>query len=82
MPGLTRVERHLEAEPAVGGNSLTRSTRHRNCDCAAKIAVRVGSANPLPPLGPFGGDLAAAHDAARFHLEDVGEIAHRKAISS
>jgi hypothetical protein len=40
-----------------------------------KILVRIGVANPLPAFGPFGVDLAAAHDAARSHLEHVGKIA-------
>src|SRR6516165_5029825 len=40
-----------------------------------KIPVRIRSANPLPSLRPFRGDLAAAYDAARLHLEDVGKVA-------
>src|SRR4029453_2131126 len=49
--------------------------RHRDRHHAPKISVRVGRANPLPSLRPLCGDLAAAHDLARFHLEDVGEVA-------
>ena len=75
MPSLARRKHDLEAEPPIGGNSLARCARHRDRHCTVKIPVRIRGANPLPSLRPFGGDLATAHDVARFHLEDVGKVA-------
>ena len=47
-------------------------------DGAREVAVDVGGAEPLLVLLPARLDAAAPHDAVRFHLEDVGEIAaHR-----
>ena len=77
MPSLVRLKRDVEAEPPVGGDSLARCTRHRGCHGTVKIPVRIRGANPLPRLRPFSGDLAAAYDVARLHLEDVGEVASK-----
>ena len=37
--------------------------------------MRICGAKPLPRLRPFGGDLAAPNDLARFHFEDIGKVA-------
>src|SRR5262245_43668825 len=78
VPGFARGERDLKAEPSVGGNSLARSARHGHGNGAMKIPVRICRANLLPPLRPFGGDLATAHDAARLHLKHISEIASER----
>src|SRR5215813_5491230 len=78
MPSLARLKRDLEAEPPIGGNGLARCTRHCDRQRAVKIAVRVRGTKPLPPLRPFGGDLAAAYDLARLHLENVGKVASQR----
>src|SRR5262249_848420 len=75
VPGLARLERNLEAQSPIGGNSLARCVHYCDRHRALKILVRIGRANPLPSFRPFRGDLTAAHDLARFHLEDVGEVA-------
>ena len=78
VPSLARLKRDVEAEAPVGRDSLARCTRHCNRHCTVKIPVGVGGAKPLPCLGPFSGDLATAHDAGRFHLEDIGEVASER----
>ena len=75
VPSLARLKRDLEAEPPIGGNGLARCARHGGCHGTVKIPVRICGAKPLPCLRPFSGDLATAYDAARLHLEDVGEVA-------
>ena len=75
MPSLVWLERNLETEPPIGRDGLARCARYRDGHCTVKIPVRVRSANLLPSLRPLSGDLAAAHDTSRLHLEDVGEIA-------
>jgi hypothetical protein len=40
-----------------------------------EIAIAIGRAKPLSRLGPFGSNPAAAHDALRFHLKEIGEVA-------
>src|SRR5215475_8120945 len=77
MPNLIRLKRDLKTEPAVGRNSLARSTQHGNCHCAAKIPVQIQSSDLLLSLRPFGSDLAAAYDVTRLDLEDVGEVASK-----
>src|SRR5215467_4393029 len=78
MPSLARLKRDLEAEPSIGGNGLARCTRHCDRKRAVKIAVRIRGTKPLPPFRPFGGDLAAAYDLARLHLENVGKLASQR----
>src|SRR5262245_31184581 len=78
VPSFARLKRDLEAEPSIGGNGLARCTRHCDRKRAVKIAVRICGTKPLPPLRPFGGDLAAAYDLARLHLEDVGKVASQR----
>src|SRR5262245_8095895 len=78
VPSFARLKRDLEAEPSIGGNGLARCTRHCDRQRAVKIAVRIGGTKPLPPFRPFGGDLAAAYDLARLHLEDVGKVASER----
>src|SRR5262249_17176680 len=62
VPGLTRLQRYLEAQSPIGGNRLARCMQDCDRHRTLKIPVRIGRANPLPSLRPFGGDLAAAHD--------------------
>src|ERR1700757_1920544 len=78
VPTLARLKRDLEAEPSVGGNGLARCTRHCDRQRAVKITVRIRGTKPLPSLRPFGGDLAAAYDLARLHLEDVCKVASQR----
>src|SRR6516164_7208857 len=78
MPSLARLKRDLEAEPPIGGNGLARCTRHCDRQRAVKITVRIRGAKPLPALRPFGGDLAAAYDLARLHLENIGKVASQR----
>src|SRR5262245_2395960 len=78
MPSLARLKRDLEAEPSIGGNGLARCTRYCDRQRAVKITVRIRGTKPLPALRPFGGDLAAAYDLARLHLEDVGKVASQR----
>src|SRR5262249_62090392 len=75
MPSLARLKRDLEAEPPIRGNGLARCTRRCDRQRAVKITIRIRGTKPLPPLRPFGGDLAAAYDVARFHLENIGKVA-------
>src|SRR6516165_1045989 len=77
-PSFARLKRDLEAEPSIGGNSLARCTRHCDRQRAVKITVRIRGTKPLPSLRPFGGDLAAAYDLARLHLEDIGKVASQR----
>src|SRR6266478_1712562 len=78
MPSLARRKRDLEAEPPIGGNGLARCPRHCDRQRAVKITVRIRGTKLLPPLRPFGGDLAAAYDITRLHLEDVGKVAAQR----
>src|SRR6516164_11034100 len=78
MPSLARLKRDLEAEPSVGGNGLARCPRYCDRQRAVKIPVRIRGTKPLPPLRPFGGDLATAYDLTRLHLEDVGKVASQR----
>src|SRR5262245_31183059 len=75
VPGLARLKRSLEAQSPIGGNRLARCMHDCDRHRALKILVQIGRANPLSSLRPIRGDLAAAHDLARFHLEYVGEVA-------
>ena len=40
-----------------------------------EIAIAIGRTKALSRLGPFGSNPAAAHDAVRFHLKQIGEVA-------
>ena len=40
-----------------------------------EIPVAIGRTKPLSRLGPFGSNSATAHNALRFHLKQVGEVA-------
>ncbi len=75
MPTLARLKCDVEAEPPVGRDSLARRTQHGRCHGTVELPVRICGTDPLPRFRPFRGDLATAHDAARLHLEDVGEVA-------
>src|SRR5258708_19919233 len=62
MPSLAWPKRDLEAEASVGRDSFARSARHRCCHGAVKILVRIGGAEPLPPLRPFRRHLAPPYN--------------------
>lgn len=40
-----------------------------------EIAIAIGRTKALSGLGPFGSNPAAAHNAVRFHLKQIGEVA-------
>ena len=40
-----------------------------------EIAIAIGRTKALSRLGPFGSNPAAAHDALRFHIKQIGEVA-------
>src|SRR5262249_14618039 len=77
VPNFVWLKRDFKTEPAVGRNSLTRSTHHRSCHCAAKIPVRIHRANLLPLVRPFSSDLAAAYNMTRLNFKDVGKVASK-----
>src|SRR6185437_9136013 len=78
VPGRTGFEDDLEAEPAIGIDRPTRGAGHANRQGAREIAVAVGGAEFLVRFGPARRDAPAAHDMARFYLEDIGKIAARR----
>ena len=39
-----------------------------------EIAIAISRTKPLSRLGPFGSNPAAAHDAVRFYLKQIGEV--------
>src|SRR5690349_14583997 len=75
MPGFTRLEGHLKAEPPVGIYRLCRRLRRMNCHGSAEVAVAVSRAQTLVGFGPLGCDPAPAHNPARFHLKYVCKVA-------
>ena len=40
-----------------------------------EIAIAIGRTKPLSRLGLFGSNPTAAHDAVRFYLKQIGEVA-------
>src|SRR5947209_5861298 len=60
---------------SVSVDGVAACARHAGRDCTFEIAMRICGAKPLPRLRPFGGNLAAPNDLARFHFEDIGKVA-------
>src|SRR6516162_11013299 len=75
MPCLARLEGHLEAEATIGVDRLCRRLRRGYRHGTAKVTIAVCRAQSLMRFGPLRGDPAPAHNPARLHLEDVGEVA-------
>jgi glycogen debranching enzyme len=80
MPCLSRVECHLEAEPAVGEYCLCRRSRRRNRHRTAKITVPVGRTQSLMRRGPVRRDPTATHNVPRLHFENIRKIAVNRDI--
>src|SRR4029077_3119340 len=74
VPSLTWLNGDLKAEPPIGKNRLAWCARDHSSQRTMKIPVRIYSAKPLSAFRPLRSDLTAAHDVARFNLEDVGEV--------
>ena len=78
MPFLARFEGHFEAEPAIGVYRLCRRMHRGNRHCAAEVRVPVGVAQMLVWFRPLRRDPAPAHNLARLHFENVGEVAAKR----
>jgi hypothetical protein len=70
MPGFSRLQADLEAEPAIGLH-YPGGRVDLNRNRPAKVAVAVDRAQLLRRLQPFRGNPPAPHDMAPFHLENI-----------
>jgi hypothetical protein len=78
VPCLTGFEDHLETEPAIGIDRPRRRAGHGNGQGATEVGIAIGGAQLLPRFRPLRRDSSSAHNAARFHLEDIGKVAPRR----
>src|ERR1700730_13520346 len=75
MPGFSGVERNLKAETTVCIDGRLRKIIRGNYNRPAEVAVAIDRGKLLPCLRPFGGDPPSAYNVARFHLEEIREVA-------
>lgn len=75
VPRRAGREVDLEGQPPVGEGARARAVAGPEDEGAPEVAVHVGRGQGRVRLVPLRRHAAAARDAARLDLEDVGEVA-------